>query len=57
MNNFDVFDKYPIEKDLEYLTDNTKKYDNKVTDIVNTLSDMINNVILFDSLEYYVDSI
>ena len=24
MNNFDVFDKYPIEKDLEYLTDNTK---------------------------------
>lgn len=24
MKNFDVFDKYPIEKDLEYLTDNTK---------------------------------
>ena len=27
----------------KYLTDNTKKYDNKVTDIGNTLSDMINN--------------
>ena len=41
-----------FEKDLKeckkvdikkYLTDNTKKYDNKVTDIGNTLSDMINN--------------
>ena len=48
-----------FEKDLKegkkvdikkYLTDNTKKYDNKVTDIGNTLSDMINNGIS-DGLE------
>ena len=34
----------------KYLTDNKKKYDNKVTDIGNTLSDMINNGIS-DGLE------
>lgn len=48
-----------FEKDLKegkkvdikkYLTDNKKKYDNKVTDIGNTLSDMINNGIS-DGLE------